>query len=111
MLSVTYASCSPWRTSTIRSPGSGNAARSSSARWSSTKIRIVSATSGAPKEFSSGLPKSSGGRLPDDLIQEYFNTPRTTAPGAGTNGFQVEMLVRIAEQECSDHLQIAQGAG
>src|SRR5688572_21431838 len=66
MLSVTYASCSPWRTSTIRSPGSGNAARSSSARWSSTKTRIGSATSGVPKEFSSGLPKSSGSRLPDE---------------------------------------------
>jgi hypothetical protein len=28
--------------------------------------RIGSATSGAPKEFSSGLPKSSGSRLPDE---------------------------------------------
>ena len=54
----TYASCSPWRTSTIRSPGSANAARSSSAKWSSTKTRIGSATSGAPKEFSSGSPKN-----------------------------------------------------
>src|SRR5207249_215223 len=53
-------------TSTIRSPGSANAARSSSAKWSSTKTRIGSATSGAPKEFSSGLPKSSGSRLPDE---------------------------------------------
>src|SRR2546421_9644906 len=50
----------------IRSPGSANAARSSSAKWSSTKTRIGSATSGAPKEFSSGLPKSSGSRLPDE---------------------------------------------
>jgi hypothetical protein len=65
-LSVTCASCSPWKTSTIRSPGSANAARSSSAKRSSTKTRIGSATSGAPKEFSSGLPKSSGSRLPDE---------------------------------------------
>ncbi len=49
-----------WRTSMIRSPGSANAARSSSAKWFSTKTRIGSATSGAPKEFSSGSPKSSG---------------------------------------------------
>jgi catechol 2,3-dioxygenase-like lactoylglutathione lyase family enzyme len=41
-------------------------ARSSSAKWSSTRTRIGSATSGAPKEFSSGLPKSSGSRLPDE---------------------------------------------
>src|SRR3989304_8116371 len=52
--------------SMIRSPVSANAARSSSAKWSSTKTRIGSATSGAPKEFSSGLPKSSGRRLPDE---------------------------------------------
>jgi len=34
------------------SPGSLNTARSSSARWPSTRTRIGSATSGAPKEFS-----------------------------------------------------------
>ena len=37
--------------SMIRSPVSENAVRSSSAKWSSTKTRIGSATSGAPKEF------------------------------------------------------------
>jgi hypothetical protein len=46
------------RTSTIRSPGSASAARSSSAKWSSTKTRIGSATSGGPKDFSSGSPKN-----------------------------------------------------
>ncbi len=65
---VAYASCSLWRTSTIRSPVSKNAARRSSAKWFSTKTPIGFATSGVPKEFSSGLPKSSGGRLPDEHI-------------------------------------------
>ena len=46
--------------------GSANAARSSSARWSSTKTRIGYATSEAPKASSSGLPKSSGSGLPDE---------------------------------------------
>ncbi len=45
---------------------SANAARSSSAKWSSTKTCIGSATSGVPKEFSSGSPKSLGSRLPDE---------------------------------------------
>src|SRR6186713_2909579 len=37
------ASCSRWRTSTIRSSGSANAARSSSAKWSSMRTCIGSA--------------------------------------------------------------------
>src|SRR5436189_1896853 len=45
------ASCSPWTTSTTRSPGSVTTARSSSAaKWSSTKTRIGSATSAGPKD-------------------------------------------------------------
>ena len=36
-----------------------NTARSSSAKWSSTKTCIGSATSAAPKEFSSGWPSNS----------------------------------------------------
>ena len=40
--------------STIRSPGSADTARSSSTRWSSTKTCIGSATSEAPRAFSSG---------------------------------------------------------
>jgi hypothetical protein len=40
--------------------------RSSSAKWSSTKTRIGSAISGAPKEFSSGSRKSSGSRLSNE---------------------------------------------
>ena len=42
--------CSPWRTSTIRSLGSATARRSS-VKSSSTKICIASATSGVPKGF------------------------------------------------------------
>jgi catechol 2,3-dioxygenase-like lactoylglutathione lyase family enzyme len=50
-------------TSTRRSPGSESTARSSSAAtWSSTKTRIGSATSAAPKAFSSGSPKNSAER-------------------------------------------------
>ena len=45
----------------------GNAARSSSAKWSSMTTGIGSATSGAPKEFSSGSPNSSGHRLPERI--------------------------------------------
>ena len=56
-----------WRTSTIRSLGSRNAARSSSAKWSSTKTSIGSATSGVPKEFSLGSPNSSGSRPPERI--------------------------------------------
>ena len=41
-------------TSTRRSPGSASTARSSSAKWFSTRTRIGSATSAAPKDFSSG---------------------------------------------------------
>ncbi len=40
--------------STTLSPGSASAVRSSSAQWYSMKTCIGSATSGAPKEFSSG---------------------------------------------------------
>ncbi len=36
--------------------------------WSSTKTRIGSATSGAPKEFSSGSPSNSTGRLPERVL-------------------------------------------
>ena len=43
----------------------GKRGANSSAKWSSTKTRIGSATSGGPKEFSSGSPRSSGSRLPD----------------------------------------------
>ena len=45
-----------------------------------------------------------------DLIQEYFNAPRSTAPGAGTNGLHVEVVVRFAEQECSYYFEVAAGA-
>jgi catechol 2,3-dioxygenase-like lactoylglutathione lyase family enzyme len=37
-----------------------------SPKWSSTTTRIGSATSGAPKDFSSGSPKSSDSRLPSE---------------------------------------------
>src|SRR5438046_6220208 len=94
MLSVTYASCSPWRTSTIRSPGSANAARSSSAKWSSTKTRLGSATSGAPKEFSSGLPKSSGSRLPDEHMGRY----RPEEDQESLHGAMPDALVAIDER-------------
>ena len=36
-LQATCVSCSPWTTSTIRSPGSADTARSSSTSWSSTR--------------------------------------------------------------------------
>src|SRR5205085_3255670 len=52
-------SCSPWTTSTVRSPGSADTARSSSTKWSSTKTCIGSATSEAPRAFSSGWPSKS----------------------------------------------------
>jgi catechol 2,3-dioxygenase-like lactoylglutathione lyase family enzyme len=42
----------------------GKRARNSWADWSSTKMSIGSATSGAPKGFSSGWPNSSGSRMP-----------------------------------------------
>src|SRR5205814_4015236 len=48
------ASCSPWTTSTRRSTGSADTARSSSTRWFSTKMCIGFATSEAPRAFSSG---------------------------------------------------------
>src|SRR6266550_4085916 len=59
MLWATCVSCSPWTTSTIRSPGSADTARSSSTKWSSTKTCIGSATSEAPRAFSSGWPSES----------------------------------------------------
>src|SRR5215218_5891792 len=59
MLWATCVSCSPWTTSTIRSPGSADTARSSSTKWSSTKTCIGSATSEAPRAFSSGWPSKS----------------------------------------------------
>ena len=37
-----------------------------SAKWSSTKTRIGSATSAGPKDFSSGSPRSSAGRHHDE---------------------------------------------
>src|SRR4030095_8653463 len=40
-----------------RSPGSANTARSSSVKWFSTRTRIDSAISAAPKDFSLGWPK------------------------------------------------------
>src|SRR4051812_24497664 len=46
-------------TSTIRWPGSASTARSSSTRWFSTKTCIGSATSEAPRAFSSGWPSES----------------------------------------------------
>jgi catechol 2,3-dioxygenase-like lactoylglutathione lyase family enzyme len=63
----TYASCSPWRTSTIRSPDSADAVLSSLAKWSSVKTGIGFATSGVPKKFSAGSPNSSSGRLPERI--------------------------------------------
>jgi hypothetical protein len=56
---ATCVSCSPWTASTIRSPDSANTARSSSAKSSSTRTCIGSATSGDPKDFSSGWPSRS----------------------------------------------------
>src|SRR5918992_5474775 len=58
MLSATYASCSPWLTLMIRSPGLRSGAHSSLVKWFSTRIRIGSATSAAPKDFSLGSPKN-----------------------------------------------------
>jgi len=62
-----------------------NAARSSSAKWSSSKARIGSAISGALKEFSSGSPQSSGSTVPkpvngrppvglERMLRMYFAT-------------------------------------
>src|SRR5437899_5921573 len=59
MLWATCVSCSPWTTSTIRSPCSADTARSSSTKWSSTTTCIGSATSEAPRAFSSGWPSKS----------------------------------------------------
>src|SRR5689334_11236041 len=63
MLSAIFASCSPWTTSTTRSPGSANTAPRSSMRWSTTKTCIGSVMSEAPRASSSGWPsKSADGR-------------------------------------------------
>src|SRR6516162_10370977 len=59
MLWATYASCSPWMTSTRRSRGSASAALSSWAKLSSIWTRIDSATSEALKSFSLDSPKNS----------------------------------------------------
>src|SRR5205823_11761795 len=45
--------------STIRSPGSASTARGSLTKWSSTKTCIGSATSEAPRAYSSGWPSES----------------------------------------------------
>ena len=50
------------RNAPVNSLGSANAARHSSAKWPSMKTCIGSATSGVPKEFSSGSRNSSGSR-------------------------------------------------
>jgi len=89
---------SPLTTSTIRSPGSADTARSSSTKWFSTKTRTGSATSEAPWAFSSGWPSRSadargraqatfptlGERLPLALLSPsgLFHAPRWARPRA-----------------------------
>src|SRR5690348_657779 len=48
-------------------------ARSSSAKWFSTRTRISSATSVAPKDFSSDLPSSSARTFLQDHHDETFS--------------------------------------
>ena len=70
---ATCVSCSPWTTSTIRWPGSADTARSSSMKWSSTKTCIGSATSEAPRAFSSGWPsKSADAQTRSGVIRERW---------------------------------------
>ena len=66
----TFESCSQWTTSMLRSAASANAARSSSAKWSSTKTRIGSATFAVPREFSSGSPNNSDSRPPEQSTED-----------------------------------------
>src|SRR5918994_6256575 len=81
MPSATSVSCSRWTTSTIRWPGSASTARSSSTKWSSTKTRIGSATSEAPRAFSLGWPSKSAdarhrsGVIPERLAHTSFPPP------------------------------------
>src|SRR3954469_9164338 len=75
-------------TPTTRWPGSASAARNSSAKWSSTKTRIGSATSAGRKDFSSGSPKSWAEHESGD-----FSTARRTMIALLTGGSDADRVV------------------
>ena len=85
--SATYASCSRWTTSTRRSPGSARAVRNLSAKWFSTKRCIDSATSAAPKESSSGSPRSSGPAPPQLTVNNGEDDAVFKCSTCRKNGF------------------------
>jgi hypothetical protein len=78
-ISATYALCSPWRTSTIRSPGSARTEPSWLVNWRSTRISIGSVTSEAPRGFSSGWPSRSA----SGLNFRDGRAPQASFPNAG----------------------------
>src|SRR3954447_23574104 len=105
---ATCASCSPWTIWTTRSPGSADTARRSSTKWSSTKTCIGSATSAAPRAFSSGWPSKSADAAMSSWYDGWADRYAEWSTGGGSD---IPFYVCLAREADGPLVELAVGNG